>query len=74
MHSWLSFGQVNFKMSIRLPTGEVAQTVRRMSLEFKRVVWQNLNLGILGIKMVLMKVEEITRMSIENEEDKRPLS
>lgn len=54
MHSWLSFGQVKLKMSIRLPTGEVAQAVRCMSVEFKREVWENLNLAMLGIKMVLI--------------------
>lgn len=37
---------------------------------------KNSNLGSFGITMVpiLMRVEEIMRMSIENEEDKGPLS
>lgn len=37
---------------------------------------KSLHLGIFGIKMVpiVMRVEEIMRMSIQNEEDKGPLS
>lgn len=44
-----------------------------MSLEFRREVLQSLNLGMFGIKMILiaMRLEGITmRKSIERKEDK----
>lgn len=57
-------------MSTNLP---VEQVVRCVSLEFKREVWQSLNLGIFGIKMMLiaLRLEYTTmRKSRERKEDK----